>query len=84
MKRWRASHGLTMESAAARIIVDGKPSDKATWHGWESKGKIPTQPFMLAVCGLVPELEPNDFYRADASGEAEPQLRLCLECNGGE
>jgi transcriptional regulator with XRE-family HTH domain len=77
LKTWRTAHGLTMEQAAARIVVDGKTSDKATWHGWESKGKIPKPPFMSAVVGLVEALEPNDFYRLDG-GATEPPAQHAL------
>jgi transcriptional regulator with XRE-family HTH domain len=61
LKAWRMARGLKMEDAAARVIVDGEPCSKVTWHGWESRGKIPKQAYMLALCDLT-GLEPNDFY----------------------
>jgi hypothetical protein len=65
LRQWRKRHGLTLEAAAALIVVDGTPCPKATWFGWEAKGKVPKPPFMHAVCDLT-GLEPNDFYpRAD-------------------
>lgn len=60
LRQWRTSRGLTMEDAAAMVVVDGQPCSKVTWYGWEA-GKIPKPPYMLAVCELT-GLEPNDFY----------------------
>jgi hypothetical protein len=76
LRAWRSSEGtrrgygrgLTMEEAAALVVVDGEPCTKATWHGWESAGKIPKPKWMLALCKLT-GLEPNDFYpRPDGGG----------------
>jgi hypothetical protein len=61
LKAFRRERGLTMEAAGALIVVDGKPVDRATWHGWESKGKIPKPDWMLALERVVGS-EPNDFY----------------------
>lgn len=61
LKAFRVARGLTMEEAGGRIVIDGKPVDRATWHGWESKGKIPKPAWMLELERLV-GTEPNDFY----------------------
>lgn len=61
LKRFRADHGFTMEEAGSRIVIDGKPVDRATWHGWESTGKIPKPAWMLELERVV-GTEPNDFY----------------------
>jgi hypothetical protein len=61
LKAFRIARGLTMEEAGKLIVVDGKPVDRATWHGWESKGKIPKPAWMLELERLV-GAEPNDFY----------------------
>lgn len=64
LRQWRIQRGLSLEAAAAMILVDGEPCTKSTWHGWEN-GKVPKPPFMLALCDLT-GLQPNDFYpRAD-------------------
>lgn len=65
LTRFRKLRGLTMEEAGARIVVNGKPTSRVTWHGWESRGKLPRPPFMV-------ELERNgiadasDFYTPEA------------------
>jgi hypothetical protein len=61
LKAFRLEHGLTMEEAGSKIVIEGKPVDRATWHGWESKGKIPKPAWMLEIERLV-GVEPNDFY----------------------
>lgn len=61
LKAFRRERGLTMELAGELIVVDGKPVDRATWHGWESKGKIPKPAWMLEL-ERVAGVEPNDFY----------------------
>lgn len=78
LKGFRFAHGLTLEDAGALIKVDGKPVDRATWYGWEAKGKIPKPAWMLELERVV-GVEPNDFYpRPDASGimraPAQPAL----------
>jgi transcriptional regulator with XRE-family HTH domain len=79
LKAWRVSRGLTLEEAATKVVVDGRPCTKATWHGWET-GQVPKPPFMLAVCDLT-GLEPNDFYpRPD--GGARPRSRSSDGTNG--
>lgn len=80
LKAFRAARGLTMEEAGAMIVVDGKAVDRATWHGWESKGKIPKPAWMLELERTV-GTEPNDFYpRADglAAVAAPAQQALAL------
>jgi hypothetical protein len=61
LKAFRIARGLTMEEAGKLIVVGGKPVDRATWHGWESKGKIPKPAWMLELERLV-GVQPNDFY----------------------
>jgi transcriptional regulator with XRE-family HTH domain len=64
LRQWRVARGYSLEEAAAKILVDGEPCTKSTWHGWEH-GKVPKPPFMIALCDLT-GLQPNDFYpRAD-------------------
>lgn len=76
LKTFRATRGLTLERAGSLVVVDGKPVDRATWYGWEAKGKRPKPPWMLELERLG-VAEPNDFYRPDA-GElpSSPQLAL--------
>lgn len=71
LKAFRDDRGLTMEEAGALIIIDGEPTNKTTWHGWESKGKIPKPRAMLELECVV-GLEPNDFYRRPDAGELQP------------
>jgi hypothetical protein len=80
LKAFRRARGLTMEEAGALIIVEGKPVDRATWHGWESKGKIPKPAWMLELERIV-GTEPNDFYprpdgAADLAAPAQQALAL--------
>jgi hypothetical protein len=80
LKAFRRDRGLTMEAAGALIVVDGKPVDRATWHGWESKGKIPKPDWMLQLESVV-GCEPNDFYPrpdGDAAVTAPAQQALAL------
>lgn len=70
LKTFRKERGLTMEQAAALIVVDGEAVNKTTWHGWESKGKIPKPPFMYEL-ERVTGLEPNAFYRRPDAGELQ-------------
>lgn len=70
LKAWRVARGLSMDDAAAKVVIDGEPCSKATWHGWESAGKIPKPNWMIALCDLT-GLEPNDFYpRRDGGARA--------------
>lgn len=66
LRRWRKEKGLSVRQAAALIVVDGKPSDGATWFGWEN-GKIP-KPDWMRELERVTALEPNDFYRRPDAG----------------
>lgn len=67
LKAWRAVRSLTLEDAAAMVVVDGEPCTKSTWFGWEN-GKVPKPAWMIALCDLT-GLEPNDFYvRPDGGG----------------
>ena len=61
LKAWRKAAGLTMEAAGARIVVDGTPADKSTWHGWESGRKLPKYEAMLEL-RRVTGVEPGVFY----------------------
>lgn len=78
LKAFRAARGLTMEEAGALIVIDGKPVDRATWHGWETKGKIPKPAWMLELERVV-GTEPNDFYpRADGRAVVEAPAQRVL------
>lgn len=70
IRAWRLGAGRTMEQAGALIVIDGKPADRATWHGWERKGKIP-KPLAMKLLNQATGVEPNDFY-LPPDGEAEP------------
>jgi hypothetical protein len=71
LRAFRVAHGLTMEEAGALVVVQGKAVDRATWFGWEAKGKIPKPAWMLELERRV-GVQPNDFYpRPD--GVAVPQ-----------
>jgi transcriptional regulator with XRE-family HTH domain len=61
LKRIRTARGLTMEEAGALIMIDGKPTDRGTWHGWESGRKIPKAAAMYEL-ERVFGVEPNVFY----------------------
>lgn len=71
LRAWRQARDLTMEEAGALVVVDGKPTNKTTWHGWESKGKIPKPEFMIEL-EILTGIEPNDFYRRPDAGEIVP------------
>lgn len=67
LRSFRAKHGLSVRDAGARIVVEGKPVDGATWHGWEA-GKIPKPAWMFEI-ERVTGIDPSSFYRRpDASG----------------
>lgn len=74
LKAWRDRHGLTMEQAGARIVVDGKPATRGTWHAWESGRKVPKYAQMLEI-QRVTELEPSVFY-------GDPPPGLSAACCG--
>jgi transcriptional regulator with XRE-family HTH domain len=78
LKAFRRERGLTMEEAAALIVVAGEAVNKTTWHGWESKGKIPKPLFMLELERAV-GTEPNDFYRRPDAGELQHVDRRPLQ-----
>jgi transcriptional regulator with XRE-family HTH domain len=61
LRAWRAARDLTLEQAAAMVVVEGVPANKATWHGWETGRKIPAADFMRAVCELT-GLSSDVFY----------------------
>ncbi len=70
---WRKGQGLTMEAAAAMIVVDGDRANKATWHGWESGKKVPKFPAMTEI-ERVTGVSPNAFYdRPDAGSIANTE-----------
>lgn len=73
LRAWRASRGYSMEEAAGKVVVDGQPCTKATWHGWESAGKIPKPEWMLPLCELT-GLQPNDFYVLPVAGPSKPTV----------
>jgi hypothetical protein len=78
LKAYRQVNRLTMDEAGGRIVVDGKPVDRATWHGWETKGKIPKTAWMLELERVV-GTEPNDFYpRADGCAVVEVPAQQAL------
>lgn len=58
---WRNAAGLTMEQAAARIVVDGKAATRGTWHAWESGRKVPKYEQMLELT-RVTGVSPKAFY----------------------
>jgi transcriptional regulator with XRE-family HTH domain len=64
----RKLHGLTMDQAGAAIVVDGEPTSRATWHGWESGRKIP-KPAAMFELERVYGIEPNVFYPRPDAGE---------------
>lgn len=69
IKRWRMARGLTMEEAAALVVVDGKPTNRATWHAWEWGRKAPGKrhmPVFLTVTGLSADI----FYPQPANPDA--------------
>lgn len=71
LKLWRSRHGLTMEEAGARIVVDGKPVDRGTWHAWETGKKIP-KPAWMHELERVTGVEPNAFYPRPDADEINP------------
>jgi hypothetical protein len=60
-----------MEEAGALIIIDGKATDRGTWHGWESGRKIP-KPVAMYELERVFGVEPNVFYPRPDAGEIMP------------
>lgn len=70
---------LTMDEAGALIVIAGEPTGRATWFGWERKGKIPKPEAMVELERLV-GVQPNDFYpRPDgAAAQAEPPAQAAL------
>lgn len=71
LRAWRKAHGLTMEQAGARIVVDGRATDKATWCGWELGKKIPKAAAMYQLERVV-AIQPNAFYPRPDAGELLP------------
>lgn len=44
--------------------VSGKiGATRMAWHGWENGNRIPNRDYMPKLVGLVPDLDPGDFYR---------------------
>jgi transcriptional regulator with XRE-family HTH domain len=75
LKRVRIERGLTMEQAGALIRIDGEPTGKATWCGWESGKKVPKPPAMFEL-ERVFGIPPNAFYpRPDGGAVEEPAQR---------
>lgn len=77
LKSWRKRNGLSVRDAGGLLVVDGKPVDGATWHGWE-RGKIPKPAWMVELEKLT-GIEPSSFYpRPDAGAvsvfPAQPAL----------
>lgn len=58
---WRKRRGLTLEQAAAMIVVDGEQTHKATWHAWESGRRVPSKEHMPLLRDLT-GLSADDFY----------------------
>lgn len=78
---FRKARGLTMDQAAALVVIDGKPSNKASWCEWENGKKIPKPAAMLELERLI-GVQPNAFYpRPDGEAFAPAQLALGL-CGG--
>lgn len=52
--------------------VSGKiDATRMAWHGWENGNRIPNRDYMPKLVGLVPGLDPGDFYR-----DAPPALAV--------
>jgi transcriptional regulator with XRE-family HTH domain len=77
IRAWRLSVGKTMEEAGELIMIDGKAADRATWHGWERKGKIP-KPAAMQLLIKVTGVEPNDFYSPPDGAEEPAQQELAF------
>lgn len=74
LRDWRGQ--LTMEAAAALVVVDGKPTNRATWHAWEWGRKRPGprhMPVLLEVTGLSADI----FFRP-ANSDATAPLTLAV------
>ena len=65
LRQWRKEHGLTLEEAGARILVDGRGVDRATFHAWENGRKTPKDAWMFEI-ERVTGVQPNAFYRRPA------------------
>lgn len=76
LKAWRAAAGLTMEAAAARIVIDGKAATRGTWHAWESGRKVPKYEQMIEI-QRVTGVDPSVFYE-------RPDPALCRHEFGGD
>lgn len=75
---FRKARGLTMDQAASLVVVDGKPSNKASWCEWENGKKIPKPGAMLELERLI-GVQPNAFYpRPDGGASLPAQLALGL------
>lgn len=74
----RKARGLTMDEAAALIVVDGKPATRPIWHSWERGKKIPREKAMIEI-GRVFGVQPNAFYpRPDGAVQPEPPAQAAL------
>ena len=59
IRAWRTARGLSMEDAAGLIVVDGKPTNRATWHAWEWGRKAPGRrhmPVFRSITGLSADI----------------------------
>lgn len=79
LKAWRTGAGLTMDAAAARIVIDGKAATRGTWHAWESGRKVPKYEQMLEIT-RVTGVEPSVFYGAPppVAVAADPRQAVLL------
>lgn len=72
IKRWRDARNLTMDEAGAMVVVDGKPTHRATWHAWEHGRKRPSRkhmPMFCQVTGLS-----ADLFNQPANSDATAPL----------
>jgi DNA-binding XRE family transcriptional regulator len=65
MAQYRVSTRLTMALAAAKIGVT-----RQCWYDWQRGARRPSEKNMLALCALIPNLTPNDFYALSAAPAA--------------
>lgn len=69
LRAWRVGEGLTFKDAGARIVVNGKPVDRATFHAWETGKKLPKDAWMFEL-ERVTGVAPNAFYNRPPPGVA--------------
>lgn len=67
LRAWRVGRGFTHEQAGALVVVGGRPTNRGTYHAWESGKKLPSEPAMFEL-ERVAGVEPNDFYKRPDAG----------------